>query len=324
MASPLSSNSSAFLALPVEIRRQIYGLCIPHKFRYDISRSLCYQSGPDWFKEIPDHCHQGLERGDATEVDSGGGDKSQRELSTVTKVKQIRSPSAFVDDHRNTFPGLLLCCHQITEEVTDMLYKENTLQINIQDESTLENLIRPNTRQKIRKMVLILRPRGLSHRRKFRMNPDIWDGILGNLQTLGVVVEQPDPYFETLLTGKKAEDVFADWIACITPILEYVGQALHREAKIVVDANEHQKTVKVIKEAISERCHFQRLSLADFIFVRGRFASASAFWGRYWGYFGDDSITAQDCMDDDDDFALLYSNRGPRAAHRSRTYRRLG
>lgn len=92
MASPLSSNSSAFLALPVEIRRQIYRLCIPQSLRYDISSTLCYWNCPDWFNEIPDYPPQGLERGDATSIDSDGDDERQRQLSTDTDVKQKRSP----------------------------------------------------------------------------------------------------------------------------------------------------------------------------------------------------------------------------------------
>ncbi|KAK1242950.1 hypothetical protein MKX08_005762 [Trichoderma sp. CBMAI-0020] len=308
MASPSSSNSSAFLALPLEIRRQIYGLCISHKLRYDVSSTLCYRNCPDWSEVIPDDRHQGWKRYDATLIDSHGDDKRQREPSKGITVKQKKSSLAFVDDDRNALPGLLLCCHQITKEVTDMLYEESTFQVNIHDDkSTLADLFSSKTRLKIRKLVLILRPRGPSYRRRFRMDPDIWDGILGNLRTLAIVVEQPEPYFEALVTARRAEDVFADWIACITPFLEYLRQALHSEAKIVVDVNEHQKTIEAIEEAIPERCHFQRLSLADCIFIRGRFASAAAFWGRYWGQLGNDPITARDCIKDDD-YALFYSN----------------
>ncbi|KAM0462141.1 hypothetical protein ACHAO4_001338 [Trichoderma viride] len=300
MASPLSSNSSAFLALPLEIRRQIYGLCIPQRLRYDVSSTLCYRNCPDWFNEISDHHHQGLVRGDATSIDNDGDDKSQRAPSKGTKAKQKKSSLAFVDDHRNALPALLLCCHQITEEVTDVLYEENTFQINVQDEdeSILVDLLSPKTRQKIRKMVLIFRPRGPFYRRKLRMGTDIWDDILGNLQTLAVVIEQPEPYFEALIYGKQSEDVFADWNACITSMLEYICHALNREAKIVVDANDEQKTIEAIKEAVPERCHFQRLSLADPIFGRAKL-SASAFWAEYWAQHEGDPITAWDRVDDD-------------------------
>ncbi|KAM0514558.1 hypothetical protein ACHAPE_006854 [Trichoderma viride] len=298
MASPLSPYSSAFLALPLEIRRQIYGLCIPQRLRYDVSSTLRHRNCPDWFNEIPDYPPQGLERGDATSIDSDGDDERQRQLSTDTDLKQKKSPLAFVDDHRNALPALLLCCHQITEEVTDMLYAENTFQINIHDdnESTLTDLLSSKTRQKIRKMVLILRPSGVSYRPKFRMDPDFWDGILGNLQVLAVVTEQPDIFYQEWFKVATLEEVLAKRIAWITPIFECLHRALNRDAKIMVDANNGQKTVETIKEALPGRCHFQQLPIADFIFGRGKFASASGWWGGYGGQL------------DDEDYDIYYSD----------------
>ncbi|KAL7900493.1 hypothetical protein HDV64DRAFT_276318 [Trichoderma sp. TUCIM 5745] len=315
MASHLSSTSSAFLALPVEIRRQIYGLCIPQRLRYDVGSTLCYRNCPDWLNEIPDYSRQGLERDDATSTDNDGGDKSQRELSTDTKGKQakrhstskgkhLKRPSAFVDDHRNALPALLLCCHQVTEEVTDMLYAENTFQItlNDNDEFIFTELLSPKTRQKIRKMVLILQPRGASYRPRFHMDPDIWDSILGNLQVLAVVAEQPDPSYQEIFEMATPEEVFSKWIAWITPIFECLHQTLNRYAKIVVDANDEERTIELIKEAMPGRCHFQHLPIADFIFGRGEFASKSVIWGGDWREFQleGDANTTQDCIDDDD------------------------
>lgn len=108
-----------------------------------LSSTLRYRNCPDWFNEIPDYPPQDLERGDATSIDSDGDDERQRQRSTDTALKQKKSPLAFVDDHRNALPALLLCCHQIIEEVTDMLYAENPFQINIHDdnESTLTDLL---------------------------------------------------------------------------------------------------------------------------------------------------------------------------------------
>ncbi|PON23264.1 hypothetical protein TGAM01_v207791 [Trichoderma gamsii] len=161
-----------------------------------------------------------------------------------------------------------------------MLYAENTFRVNIQDgdELTLADLLSSKPRQKIRKMVLILRPGGASYRPRFSMDPDIWDSILGNLQIIAVVVEQPEPAFQEVFEKATPEEGFAKWIAWITPIFEYLCRALDREAKIVVD----------------------QLPIADYNFGREKFTSASGFWGGYWGRLEDDPITARDCIDDDD------------------------
>lgn len=307
MASHFSSNSSAFLALPVEIRRQIYGFCIPQKLRYDVSSTRCYRNCPDWFNEISDYHPHGSGM-DVIEIENS--EERERELSTeVEEIYPIYPLYPFVEgDHRNGLPGLLLCCHQITEEVMDMLYGENTFQVNIQDndELTLANLLSSKTREKICNMVLILRPRGVSYRPNFRMDPDIWDGILGNLQILGVIAEQPElDSEEQQLEATEPEDAFEEWTTWITPILEYLRQALNREARIVVDANDEQRTVEIIKEAIPGRCHFQCLPIADFIFRRGKFVLESGFGAGYW-----DDYEPTSCRDiiDDCDYDYYYSD----------------
>lgn len=154
------------------------------------------------------------------------------------------------------------------------------------------------------------------------MDPAFWDGILGNLQVLAVVAEQPDLSCQEWFEVATLQEVLAKSIAWITPIFEYLRRALNKDAKIMVDANDEEKTVEVIKEAMPGRCHFQQLPMADFIIGRGKFASASAFWGGYWGQVEDDPITARDCIDDED-YDLCYSDWGLPAAHETRPYRRL-
>jgi hypothetical protein len=90
------------------------------------------------------------------------------------------------------YPGVLLVCHQITDEVRAMLYGGNVFAVNIHGDGQL-NLVRlfsSETREKMRKVILVLRPRGVSG---FCMDPKIWDGILGNLSMLGVIAEEPQP-----------------------------------------------------------------------------------------------------------------------------------
>lgn len=56
MASSVSSShSSAFLAMPLEIRRQIYRYCIPQKPLIDVSSGVCRKNRFDWSEELNEH-----------------------------------------------------------------------------------------------------------------------------------------------------------------------------------------------------------------------------------------------------------------------------
>ncbi|PKK45219.1 hypothetical protein CI102_9344, partial [Trichoderma harzianum] len=275
-----SSKSSAFLAVPLEIRRQIYRYCIPQKLRFDVSSDMRYQNRPDPLHEIHDYHLHDLESGGISLMDSEDDEEGEHELSTDTDDEEIIYNPFVEGGRQSALPGLLLCCRQITEEVMDMLYGGNTFQVNIHGdgEYTLAHLFNSKTREKIRKMVLILRPMGVSYHRDFHMDPNIWDGILGNLSILGVIAEQPESLSLREWPKAEAENALEEWTAWITPIFEYLGRALHRETKIVVDANEEKETVQVLEKAIPGRSRFQRLPMADIIFKRGRFSLESGYW----------------------------------------------
>ncbi|KAL7902789.1 hypothetical protein HDV63DRAFT_413162 [Trichoderma sp. SZMC 28014] len=299
-----SSNSSAFLAIPLEIRRQIYRLCIPQKLCFDVSSGMRYQNRSDLLDEIND-CHlYNLESSGISLIDREDDEEGEHELSTDTDDEEIIYP--FVDGCRQSaLPGLLLCCRQITEEVTDMLYGGNTFQVKIHGDGqyTLARLFDSRTREKIRKMVLILQPMGVSYHRDFHMDQNIWDSILGNLSILGVIAEQP----ESLSLGEwpkaEPENAVKEWTAWITPIFEYLGRALNRETKMVVDANDKKETLQVLEKAIPGRCRFQHLPMADIIFKRGRFSLESG----YWDDFDDGPTSCRDIIDDCD-YDYYYSD----------------
>ncbi|KAK0763399.1 hypothetical protein N5P37_002776 [Trichoderma harzianum] len=152
-------------------------------------------------------------------------------------------------------------------------------------------------------MVLILRPMGVSYHRDFHMDPNIWDGILGNLSILGVIAEQPESLSLREWPKAEAENALEEWTAWITPIFEYLGRALHRETKIVVDANEEKETVQVLEKAIPGRSRFQRLPMADIIFKRGRFSLESGYWDD-----NDDGPTSCRDIINDCDYDYYYSD----------------
>ncbi|KAF1994259.1 hypothetical protein P154DRAFT_448000 [Amniculicola lignicola CBS 123094] len=290
-----SSNSTAFLALPLEIRQQIYRFCIPENLCFICSGHMYHQNRPECWVEPRWRWDRTSDRYDAeendclhyvwesVEVSSTDGENSDEEdeyepckLDDYSQDSRRYLPR-ISSSHRSALPGLLLVCRQITDEVTGMLYGRNTFRVKVDGDGQL-NLLRlfsSETREKMRRMILVLRPMGVSYGPSFCMDPKVWDGVLGSLSVIGFIVEQPSPYASPRVGP---EDVFEKWTAWLTPILEYLGRALPRTAQIVVDANKGEDTVHIVENAMPGRCHFQRLRAADSIFRRGEFSLESGYW----------------------------------------------
>lgn len=260
--------------MPLEIRRQIYRYCIPQKPLIDVSSGVCRKNRFDWSEELNEHHHHDLEEiGDTPFIEIEEGEESESETSIDcgnNKIMYELYPSS-----RSAFPGLLLCCRQITEEVTDILYDDATMLIGLSSTGQTKLAKLPKAREKIRKMILILRPTRAFYNPDFRMDPNIWNSILGNLSILGIIAEQPS---KTESPEGEKENALEKWITRITPVCDYIGHSLNREAEVVVDANDEEKTVKVLEKAIPGRCRFQNFSMADVIFRRGRYSLKSLDW----------------------------------------------
>jgi len=300
-----SSNASAFLAMPLEIRRRVYRFCIPENLCFICSGDMCRQNRPEgWVESLwrlertwdgydTSGAYFSFEENDCPHYDwesvgvsSTDGEDSDEEgeyepsgLDDYCQISQRYRPRISLS-RRSALPGLLLICRQITDEVRAMLYGGNTFTVNVHGDGQL-NLVRlfsSETREKMRKMILVLRPMGVSYRPGFCMDQKIWDGVLGSLSILGVIAEQPEPPSPSAWPRVEPEDVFEEWTAWLTPILEYLGRALPRSAQIVVDANKEEDTVQILEKAMPGRCRFQRLRAADSIFRRGEFSLESGSW----------------------------------------------
>ncbi|PNP45380.1 hypothetical protein THARTR1_10931 [Trichoderma harzianum] len=304
MASYISfSNSSAFLAIPLEIRRQIYRYCIPQKPLIDVSSGVCRKNRFDWSEELNEHHNHDVEEiGDTSFIELGEGEESESETSIDCGNNRIMYE--LYPSSRSAFPGLLLCCRQITEEVTDILYDDATMLVGLHSTGQTKLAKLPKAREKIRKMILIVRPTRAFYNPNFRMDPNIWNSILGNLSMLGIITEQPS---KTERHEEELENAPEKWISRITPICDYIGRSLSREAEVVVDANDEEKTVEVLEKSIPGRCRFQHFSMADVIFRRGRYSLESVYSGTDWDDVDDGPTSCRDIIDDCD-YDLYYSD----------------
>ncbi|KAL7928336.1 hypothetical protein V8C35DRAFT_244025 [Trichoderma chlorosporum] len=92
---------------------------------------MYYQHRSDWPDEINDYHYHDTENTGVLLINNEDSEEGEHELSTDTDDEEIIYKPSVNGDCRSALPGLLLCCHQITEEVMDMLYRGNTFQVNI-------------------------------------------------------------------------------------------------------------------------------------------------------------------------------------------------
>lgn len=323
-----SSNSSAFLAMPLEIRQQVYRFCIPQNLCFICSSDMHRQNRPEgWVEPLwrldrtwdgydTNEAYLSFEDNDCSYYDWGSvgvaltdGEDSNEEdeyepsgLDDYCQISQRYRPR-ISPSRRSALPGLLLVCRQITDEVKAMLYGGNTFAVNVHGDGHLNlvGLFSPETREKMRKMILVLRPMGVSYRPGFCMDQKSWDGVLSSLSILGVIAEQPQPPSTYALPREEPKDVFEEWTAWLRPILEYLGRALPRTTRIVVDANKEEGTVQILEEMMPGRCRFQRLRAADSIFRRGEFSMESGYWD-------DDGPTSVRDIINECDYDYYYSD----------------
>ncbi|KAF5263602.1 hypothetical protein FOXYS1_5643 [Fusarium oxysporum] len=294
-----SLNSSLFLAIPQEIRQQIYELCVPLSFRVIIRQDMCSivcGEGDGFQSEHETHGTEDVPEdfsSDIVEADDMG-------FPGPPRLHGIETSSS----RRSALPELLLVCRQITDEIKAVLYGSITFTVEICDdgEAYLASLFSLETREHFRKMILVLRSEGLCYRAGFHMNPKIWDKLFSNLSILGIIVEQPEPSTPYELHMVDSDDVKEKWIAWLTPILEYINRAVPSRIKIVADTNQMAEATQIVEGAMPGRCNFQTLRAADSIFRRVEFSYESGYW--------DDDDWPTSCRDiiDTCDYDYYYSD----------------
>lgn len=308
-----SSSSSAFLAMPLEIRLLVYQFCIPQNKCFDCSYDMYYQNRALEWDEPLWHLTENVGRYDPDELDgppsdrhyvddledSSGSDEKDRvssddEIGRMGDYCSYGSPSAL--------PGILLLCRQIYDEVTAMLYGGNTFEVILHGDgqSDLARLFNPELRKKMRKILLVLRPMGVSYQPSFRMDPSVWTDVFDGLVILGIIAEQPEPptsyQWPQIDPGE-----FEEWKTWLTSIMEYLTHAVPDTARIVVDANREEDTEDIIRRFMPERCQFQCLRAADFIFKRRPYSLESGYWD-------DDGPTSCRDIINDCDYDYYYSD----------------
>ncbi|KAB5580672.1 hypothetical protein GE09DRAFT_1213114 [Coniochaeta sp. 2T2.1] len=249
-----SQDQSVFFHIPLEIRQQIYGYCIPQK-----------PEPRGWVES--EMMLNFLARKDQ-------GQPVTREAASVhTLIDRPGEPTIHITDYcmrcnnyyedvpasrRSALPGLLLICRQINVEVETMLYGNNTFIVDIphdypcESESTPYNRntgtveirhlyhpkgqgaierLGPRRRAKIRKLILNVRPEWACCRLDIDLERNIWDSVLGNLKVIALVMDKPG--LPNLYVFDDQQDPYKDSKARLTSMFKYFRDAVPETTDIV-------------------------------------------------------------------------------------------
>lgn len=336
-----TSTSSAFLKMPLEIRRHIYELCIPQNLLFNCSFDMYGQNrGLCWF-EPPWRSDKNCDRyntsgylngfsfnteGSVAEWDDGYIVSTDDDYSSCHDYDfTIREIIADVNDFKydnkdegssgsslhmqsssntSALPGILLICSQITDEVTTMLYGGNIFRIALHStgERDLQTKFTSKTRKKMTKILLVLRPTGASYNIPFRMDPNVWNDTLDGLSKLWIIAEQPMPPSDQTWREIRTATENLKWTTWLISILHYLSQTMSEKVEIGVDANGEKATGNIIKSYLPNQCQFRRLPAADLIFKRGKYSLESGYWDS-----DDDPRSGRDIINDSD-YDYYYSD----------------
>ncbi|KAK3385338.1 hypothetical protein B0H63DRAFT_181689 [Podospora didyma] len=181
---------------------------------------------------------------------------------------------------RSALPALLLLCRQVTNEVEEILYAENIFLVEMHNDGQklLGRLFSPERRDKMRKLVLLLQPKGPYYIPTFRFDPSVWYTTLSKLSMLGIVAEQPRP--SALVLGKdddfdELRNLTDQWMKWLHLAMEHLLRMVPKgpkATKIMVDANNAKATMAALQAMMPPalRSEFRTLRLADGIFDRAR------------------------------------------------------
>jgi hypothetical protein len=249
---PLPRNKPAgLLNIPFEIRLQIYHYCIPRKRIVEVTHPRFPVRWP--FEE----------EGDTLDFESG----------TLDLVGNFWN----INRNKNS---LFLVSKQISEEALDFLYGENIFKLYLNGEG--EYCLRKNfsevNRRRMRYMLVIAQPMGVSFRPGRIPDNALWSSILPNLKAFRLVAQQP---LETAsyYNAPTLEQEVDDWVKWIRPFLECFGQHLSSGTVVEVDDDDRKDTSELVKERLPNGYRKVRCRLAgDLIFKRGQFSIESGYW----------------------------------------------
>lgn len=169
---------------------------------------------------------------------------------------------------------------QISEEALDLLYGGNIFKVilNGEGEYDFKNKFTEANRQRMRFLLLVAEPQGISYRPETRPDNTLWSAILPKLRELRIVARQPVDAESGYDIPTLDEDL-KRWITWIEPFLRCFGRSLSKETIVSLDVDGQTETRELTANFIPHgfrevTCHI----VGDLIFKRGRYSWESGYW----------------------------------------------
>jgi hypothetical protein len=176
--------------------------------------------------------------------------------------------------------SIFMLSKQISDETLDVLYGSNIfkLYLNGEGEHYLKKNFADRNRQRMRCLVLIAQPRGVSYTSEMIVDDTLWRSILPHLKVLRMVLEQPveaGGYYN----APTLEQDINDWVNWIRPFLQAFGKYLPEETNVEVDIDGRAETRALVKKWLPNGYREVRCRLVgDLIFRRGQHSWESGYW----------------------------------------------
>jgi hypothetical protein len=241
LRTPPKAPSTGLLSLPLELRLQIYHYCIPRKRIVEVAH-------PRFEFEWPSVDHT------LDFEDIWGRNKNKN--------------------------SILLLSKQISDEALDVLYGDNVFKLYLHGEGEyyMKKNFSDRNRQRIRDLLLIAQPRGISYTPGTLPDDALWRSTLPHLKILQLVLGQPveaGGYYN----APTLEQDLDRWIDWIRPFLQCFGQHLSIQTKVEIDMDGRAETGALIKKYLPHDYREVRCRLVgDFIFKRGQYSWGSGYW----------------------------------------------
>ncbi|KAF2691170.1 hypothetical protein K458DRAFT_412487 [Lentithecium fluviatile CBS 122367] len=304
LAKAPSYSRTGFLDLPYELRLLIYGYCLPRRtlFRISSLRSEflipeIVTDGWNGFDSLGSELGLAKVRDEdsASEEDWEAADQGPPDDYSFPHLAHV---ATWVKSSRQSvLPRLLLVSRQVSDEALNVLYGDNLFKVMLHgdDQSELKRLFAQHNRRRMKEVMIILRPMGISYHPGFKMDEGTWDDIVPSLRGLRIVAEQPiegDHYWN----GQTLEEKMKEWKEWTEPIFQYLGKTLSPECEVVIDIDEREETRKLAEKYLLHGYRQVRTETGDLIFKRGAFSWESGYWDD-----DDGRLSSRDVYDYDSD-----------------------